>query len=66
MQGYNSNPLDKLSSENGLRMRHPFGRKTDLLMNYTKEHSFLSALKLIYNFFCYFFLYNVQFNPDFS
>lgn len=54
MQGYNSNSLDKLSSEHGLRMRHPSGKEAGLLMNYSKEHTFLSALKLIYNFFCSF------------
>lgn len=36
MQGYNSKPFDKMSSENGLRMRHPSGRETGLLMNNTK------------------------------
>lgn len=43
--GYDSNPLDKLNSENGLRMRHPSGRETGLLMNNTKQHNFLSAVK---------------------
>lgn len=56
MQGYNSKPLDKMNSENELRMRHPSGRETGPFMNNTKQCPFLIALKLIYIFLLFFSL----------